>query len=106
MKNNSAMLGFETLSLSWGFIPFILHFNYMNFFSQILGISSSCIYSLSVSPNTNQAIVEWKNGSKFMYNNVDFDAILDLLCGEYRSLGKFVNAYCKGNNAVQLNVGW
>ena len=77
----------------------------MNFFSQILGISSSCVYSLSVCPQNNQAIVEFNSGSKFMYNNVDFDAILDLLCGEYRSLGKFVNAYCKGNNCIQLNAG-
>ena len=74
----------------------------MNFFSQILGISSSCIYSLSVCPTTSQAIVEFNSGSKFMYNNVDFDAILDLLCGEYRSLGKWVNAYCIGNSEFRL----
>ena len=74
----------------------------MNFFSQILGISSSCVHSLSVCPTTNQAIVEFNSGSKFLYNNVDFDAILDLLCGEYHSLGKFVNAYCIGNSEFRL----
>ena len=76
----------------------------MNFFSQILGISSSCVYSLAVCPQTNQAIVEFNSGSKFMYNNVNYDAIVGLLTGEFRSLGKFVNAYCIGNNEVRL--GW
>ena len=74
----------------------------MNFFSQILGKSSSCIYSLSVCANTNQAIVEFSSGAKYIYNNVSFDAILALLTGEIKSLGKFVNAYCKGNDFVEL----
>jgi len=73
-----------------------------NFFSQILGKSSSCIYSLSVCAATNQAIVEFNSGSKFLYNNVSFDGILDLLTGEISSLGKWVNAYCLGNNEVNL----
>jgi hypothetical protein len=73
-----------------------------NFFSQILGKSSSCIYSLSVCPGTNQAIVEFNSGSKFLYNNVSFSGILDLLTGEISSLGKWVNAYCLGNNEVNL----
>ena len=51
---------------------------------------------------TNQAIVTYTSGSKYLYNNVSFESLLDLLCGEFDSLGKFVNAYCKGNNELKL----
>ena len=64
--------------------------------------NSSAIDSLSVSPMNNQAIVTYKSGSKYLYNNVSFESLLDLICGEFDSLGKFVNAYCKGNNELRL----
>ena len=73
-----------------------------NMFSQILGVASTCVHTLSVCPNTNQAIVDFNNGSKYLYNNVDFEGIMDLLCGEHKSLGKFVNAYCLGNDCLKL----
>jgi hypothetical protein len=57
---------------------------------------------MSVNPRDNQVMVEFKSGSKFLYQNVDFEAILDVICGEITSLGKFVNAYCLGNACINL----
>ena len=71
-------------------------------FSTLQSIDSSCVQSMSVNPRDNQVIVEFKSGSKFLYNNVKFEAILDLLVGEITSLGKFVNAYCLGNASINL----
>tara|TARA_B100001063_G_C16289138_1_gene322921 strand:- start:50 stop:271 length:222 start_codon:yes stop_codon:yes gene_type:complete len=71
-------------------------------FATIESIKSSAISGLSVNPMTNQAIVTYTSGSKYLYNNVSFESLLDLLCGEFDSLGKFVNAYCKGNNELKL----
>jgi len=71
-------------------------------FSTLQSIDSTCVQSMSVNPRDNQVIVEFKSGSKFLYQNVSFEAILDLLVGEITSVGKFVNAYCIGNNEFRL----
>ena len=71
-------------------------------FSTLQSIESTCVQSMSVNPRDNQVIVEYKSGSKFLYQNVDFEAILDVICGEITSLGKFVNAYCLGNASINL----
>jgi hypothetical protein len=71
-------------------------------FSTLQSIDSTCANSISVNPRDNQVIVEFKSGSKFLYQNVSFEAILDLLVGEIKSVGKFVNAYCIGNNEFRL----
>ena len=60
-------------------------------FSQILGRKSTCAYSVSVSVANDQAIVEFKNGHKYLYSNVCPEAIYELLYGVTRSLGQFVN---------------
>ena len=71
-------------------------------FATLENIDSTCVKSLSVSPANNQVIVDYKSGESFLYNNVDFDAIIDLLCEEITSLGKFVNTYCKGNQEFRI----
>ena len=73
-------------------------------FVTVSNVDSTCVKSLHLSLPNNQAVVEFNSGSKFLYNNVDWEAMLDLLHGEITSLGKFVNAYCLGNNA--LNLAW
>jgi len=43
-------------------------------------------------------MVQFKNNAKtYLYDNVSSDAITDVFFGEITSMGKFVNAYCKGN---------
>ena len=68
-----------------------------------INAASSAIKSLAVSPANNQAVVEFTNGKSYIYNNVSEDSILDVIYGEIKSLGKFVNACCKGNNVLALN---
>jgi hypothetical protein len=60
-------------------------------FNQILGRYSTCATSVSVSVANDQAIVEFKNGHKYLYSNVCPEAIYELLYGVTRSLGEFVN---------------
>ena len=71
-------------------------------FVTVSDVDSTCVKSLSLSLPNNQAVVEFNSGSKFLYNNVDWVGMIDLLNGEITSLGKFVNAYCLGNNALNL----
>ena len=43
-------------------------------------------------------MVQFINNAKtYLYENVSSDAIIDFFFGEFDSAGKFVNAYCKGN---------
>ena len=61
-------------------------------FNQILGLFSTAATTVSVNPTTEQAIVEFKNGSKYIYSNVEGNAIYDLMFGNNRSLGQFINS--------------
>jgi hypothetical protein len=61
-------------------------------------IVSSTVRNILLNPVTNQVIVQFKNNDKtYLYDNVSEDAIVDVFFNEITSLGKFVNAYCKGN---------
>jgi len=67
-------------------------------FFQADNLQSSAIRSLKLNPHTNQALVEYVTSAKsFLYENISLDAMFDFLVGEIESAGKFVNAYCKGN---------
>ena len=68
-------------------------------------IQSSTVRNIQLNPTDNQVIVQFKNNSKtYLYENVNQESILDVILGDITSLGKFVNAYCKGNESVV--VGW
>lgn len=59
---------------------------------------SSNIRSIMLNPSTNQVIVQYINNAKtYLYDNVSSDAITEFFFGEFESVGKFVNAYCKPN---------
>ena len=74
-------------------------------FFQADNLQSSAIRSLKLNLATNQVLVEYINNAKsFLYENVNGEAITDFLFGEIESAGKFVNAYCKGNQYTV--VGW
>ena len=61
-------------------------------------IQSSNIAELKLNPPTNQVMVEYvTSAKKYIYENVNIEAIFDFMVGEITSAGKFVNAYCKGN---------
>ncbi len=74
-------------------------------FFQPTNFRSSTVRNIQLNPATNQVSAQFKNNSKtYLYENVNADAIIDVFFGEIVSLGKFVNAYCKGNESV--TVGW
>ena len=67
-------------------------------FFQADNIQSSNVETLKLNPATNQVLVKYAQTAKsYLYENVNIDAIFDFLTGEISSAGKFVNAYCKGN---------
>ena len=66
-------------------------------------IKSSTVRNIALNPAYNQVIVQFKNNSKaYLYENVNQESILDVILGDITSLGKFVNAYCKGNESVTV----
>ena len=65
-------------------------------FFQPSSIQSSAVSDIKVSPANNQVVVTYNNNRVYLYDNVDFEALLAFVCGEFESVGKFVNAYCKG----------
>jgi len=68
-------------------------------------IQSSSIRNIQFNFVTNQVIVQFVNNAKtYLYDNVNVDAMTDVIFGEIESLGKFVNAYCVGNRVTI--VGW
>ncbi len=67
-----------------------------------INAQSSAVQSLAVSPVNNQALVEFTNGKRYLYNNVSEESILDVIYGEIKSVGKFVNYCCKGNNFLAV----
>ena len=79
-----------------GTIPYQVYQLTNMFFQLNSDTNSSAIASIKVNATTNQVMVQYINNAKsYLYDNVSFDAILDLLTGEFESMGKFVNAYCK-----------
>ena len=76
--------------------------NYTMFFTPSQ-IQSSTVRNIQLNPSDNQVIVQFKNNSKtYLYENVNQESILDVILGDITSLGKFVNAYCKGNESVTV----
>ena len=68
-------------------------------FFQPSNLQSSNIRNIRLNLETNQVIVQFMNNAKtYLYDNVNSEAILDFFYGEFESVGKFVNAYCKGNS--------
>ena len=67
-------------------------------FFQPSNFTSSNVRDIRLNLETNQVIVQFVNNAKtYLYENVNSEAMLDFFFGEYESVGKFVNAYCKGN---------
>ena len=70
-------------------------------FIQPSNLQSTAIRNIKLNLTTNQVIVQFMNNAKtYLYDNVSVDGITDYLFGEIESVGKFVNAYCKGNRVT------
>ena len=64
-------------------------------FLKVSDIKSSMVADLRVDARNNQAIVEYKDGSKYLYNNVDFSALYNLIYNQTDSIGQWVINSCK-----------
>ena len=80
-----------------------------NFFQSIFTmcdnyVASTCADSVHVDAITGTASVLFNDGSIYRYTNVSRRAILKFILDDARSLGRFVNTYCKadGVKCVEL----
>lgn len=64
-------------------------------FLSVSNIKSSSVRELSINAKTNQALVEFNTGKRYLYSNVDFGALTKLFLTEVESLGKWVNENLK-----------
>ena len=70
-------------------------------FLQVANIKSSSVESLTINPAANQAVVRYHgNAQPYLYSNVDFGAIYDMMYKEVESIGRWVNANLKQNDKV------
>mgnify|MGYP003136536414 CR=1 FL=1 len=57
-------------------------------------VNSSAIKDLEVSQSTNQAVVTYNNGKQYLYSGICEDAMFDVIFGNVKSFGKWVNSAC------------
>lgn len=71
-------------------------------FLSVTNVKSTSIESLSINPMTSQAVVRYiGNDQPYLYNNVDFGAIYDIMYKQVESLGKWVNTNLKQSERVE-----
>ena len=54
-------------------------------------VQSSAIKDIEVNQNTNQAVVTYNNGRQYLYSGICEDAMFDVIFGQVKSFGKWVN---------------
>ena len=71
---------------------------------QVTDFKSSCVNNLKVDAGTSIAVVEYNNGSKYLYQNVDFSALYDLIYRNTDSIGNWVinNLKTDGVKCIKL----
>ena len=76
-------------------------------FLSVTNVKSTSIESLSINPMTSQAVVRYiGNEQPYLYNNVDFGAIYDIMYKQVESLGKWVNTNLKQSDRVECYAVW
>ena len=69
-------------------------------------INSSAVQSLSLDRPSKTALVEFKNGNRYTYTNVNDSAIESALLNPAQSIGQWVNKNCVQDPAVSYNYGF
>ena len=54
-------------------------------------VKSSAIKDIEVNQSTNQAVVTYNNGKQYLYSGICEDAMFDVIFGQVKSFGKWVN---------------
>ena len=57
-------------------------------------VKSSAIKDIEVNQTTNQAVVTYNNGKQYLYSGICEDAMFDVIFGNVKSFGKWVNSAC------------
>jgi len=63
-------------------------------------IKSSALQNIEVNQSTNQAVVTFNNGKQYLYSGICEDAMFDIIFGQVKSFGKWVNASCINDTDV------
>ena len=63
-------------------------------------VKSSAIKDIEVSQANNQAIVTYNNGNQYLYSGICEDAMFDIIFGQIKSFGKWVNSACVKDSDV------
>ncbi len=63
-------------------------------------IKSSAVNNIEVNQATNQAIVTFNSGKQYLYSGVCEDAMFDIIFGQVKSFGKWVNTSCVKDSDV------
>ena len=70
-------------------------------FLQVSNINSSSVAELAISVPTNQVMVKYVgNAQPYLYSNVDFSALSQVVLSKVESFGKWVNTNLKQNDNV------
>ena len=67
-------------------------------------IESSMIKDVEINPADNQAFVTYNNGPRYLYTGIDNDDMFDIMFGEIKSFGKWVNKACKGEGVSSFQL--
>ena len=71
-------------------------------FLNVSNIKSSSVESLAINAGKQQAIVKYVGNDKsYLYNDVDFAALYNLVYNQVESVGRWVNTNCKQDAGVQ-----
>ena len=54
-------------------------------------VQSSAIKDIEVNQSTNQAVVTYNSGKQYLYSGICEDAMFDVIFGQVKSFGKWVN---------------
>ena len=63
-------------------------------------VKSTAIKDIEVNQNTNQAVVTYNNGKQYLYSGICEDAMFDVIFGNVKSFGKWVNQVCRNDYEV------
>ena len=73
-----------------------IHTHHIMFFtpSSRNAVKSSAIKDIEVNQSTNQAVVTYNTGKQYLYSGICEDAMFDVIFGNVKSFGKWVNSAC------------
>lgn len=63
-------------------------------------IKSSAVNNIEVNQSTNQAVVTFNNGKQYLYSGICENAMFDIIFGQVKSFGKWVNDSCVNDSDV------